>query len=124
MLREGRDARADGDCADRAEVAFADARDDRLCDLECDRVLGARQQDRELVAPQPKCFAALAQPCGDLREDAVAGRMAELVVDALEVVDVEKTQRDDPITLLRDCKLALEPFVEVTMVPEPRSAGR
>ena len=53
----------------------------------------ARKQQRELVTAEPERLAALAQPPGDLRQDAVAGRMAEAVVDPLEVVDVDQAER-------------------------------
>ena len=123
VLGEGCDAGADGDRADRAEVALADARDDRLRDPERHVVLDARQQHGELVAAEPERLAALAQPGRDLREHTVTGRMAVLVVDALEVVDVEKAQRHDPATVGGGCELALQPLVEVPVVAEPGQAG-
>ena len=119
VLRERGDAGADGDRAGRAELGLRDARDDRLRGRERQLLVHARQQHGELVAAEPERLAALAQPRRDLREDAVAGRMAELVVDALEVVDVEEAQRDDAAVLVRLRELALQALVEVAVVAEP-----
>ena len=95
VLRVGGDAGADGDRTDRAEIGFADAGDDRLGDRERDLLVGPGKQHGELVAAEAERLAALAQPRRDEREDAVAGRMAEAVVDPLEVVDVEEAERDE-----------------------------
>ena len=50
------------------------------------------QEKRELVSSEPEGLAALAEARGDLREHAIADRMAEAVVDLLEVVDVEEAE--------------------------------
>ena len=55
----------------------------------------------------------------DEREDAVAGRVAEAVVDALEVVDVEEAQRDEHVLVVCVRELALQPLVEMAVVAEP-----
>ena len=45
--------------------------------------------------------------------------MAVLVVDALEVVDVEQADGDEPLSAPRRCReLALEALLEVAVVPE------
>ena len=96
VLRERRDAGADGDRAVLADAPFADALDDRARDLECGGLVDAGEEERELVAAEPERLAALAEPGRDLREHAVAGRVAVLVVDALEVVEVEQAHGDEP----------------------------
>jgi hypothetical protein len=77
-----------------------------------------RQKHGELVAAEPERLAPLPEPGGDLREDPVSGRVPELVVDALEVVDVEETERDHAPVLVRVAELALQPLVEMTVVAE------
>ena len=52
----------------------------------------AGQEQRELVAAEPERLACLPQPRGEPREDAVARRVAEAVVDPLEVVDVDEAE--------------------------------
>src|SRR5207253_4464843 len=71
-----------------------------------------------------KRLATLAQPGGDLREHAVSGGMAEAIVDLLEVVDVDETERQRRVGLFRVQELALETLVEVTVVPEARERVR
>ena len=78
------------------------------------------QEECELVAAEPEGLAALAEAGGDLREDAVADRVAVAVVDLLEVVDVEKAEREREALLLRLVQVVLEALVEVAVVPEPR----
>ena len=60
--------------------------------------IAVRQHDDELVAAQaPQHVGRLdlrAQPLGKLDQQFVAGRMSERVVDVLEMVEVEKCQRD------------------------------
>jgi hypothetical protein len=59
--------------------------------------LGHRQDDRELVAAETRHGVGLAQhaahPRRHTRQHAVAGVMAERVVDLLEAVQVEDQQR-------------------------------
>ena len=58
------------------------------------RLVDAGQQYRELVAAQPRHRVAVAdaglQPFGYLLQQVVAHRMAQRVVDLLEVVEVEE----------------------------------
>ncbi len=60
------------------------------------RRIAVRQHDDELVAAQaPQQVGRLdagAQPFGELDQQGVAGRMAEAVVDVLEVIEIEKYQ--------------------------------
>src|SRR5581483_11285890 len=72
----------------------------------------------ELVAAEAEALAALPEARRDLPEDAVADRVTEAVVDLLEVVDVDETERERAAFLLRRRQLALQPLVEVPVVPE------
>jgi hypothetical protein len=74
------------------------------------------EEQREFVAAESEGLAALAEPCTDLREDAVPRRMPVAVVDPLEVVDVDEAVRQRPRQLLRTQQLALEPLVELTVI--------
>ncbi len=59
--------------------------------------VGLRQQDRELVAAEPREHVGLAHAAGkqlgDPDDHIIAGLVAERVVDVLEVVQVEHQQR-------------------------------
>ena len=75
------------------------ARDDPLGDVGGrSSVVGAVfEQDRELVAAQPRGRVGRRrseEPFGDVAEELVAGGVAEAVVDRLEVVQVEEEHRD------------------------------
>ena len=74
--------------------ALAQALGDAGAVLDVDR----RQHDEELLAAQPvgelERAQLAAQRRGDLAQHRVAARVAVLVVDALEVVDVEDDERD------------------------------
>ena len=118
MVGEGGDAGADRDRAHLVEVERRDPADDRVRGRERGGFVVLREQDRELVAAEPERLAALAEPSGDLRQHLVAGRVAEAVVDPLEVVDVDEAERQRQIVLLRRSELALQPLVEVAMVAE------
>ena len=58
------------------------------------------QQDSKLLAAQPggeiDLAEVLAEDIGDVAEDAIAGRVAEGVVDPLEVVQVDERDRERP----------------------------
>ena len=120
MLREAGNTGADGDPLDGPHVGLADPIDDRACDLGCRLGVESRQQNREFVAPEPKGLAALPQARRHLREDAIPCLMAVPVVDLFEAVDVEQAQRDDSRFGLGFRELALETFLEVAVVAEPR----
>ena len=75
-----------------------------------------RKQERELVAAEAEGLAVLAQVGRDLREHAVAGRVSEEVVDALEVVDVDQAEAEAGACALGLDQLALEAVVEVAVV--------
>ena len=118
LQRERRQARAHGDGADVIEVDARDSLDDGVGGGECHALVVTAEQQRELVTAEPEGLAALAQPARHLREHAVAGGMAEAVVDLLEVVDVDEAQRQRRALLLGVEQLALEAFVEVAVVAE------
>ena len=89
-------------------------------------VLGLGQvldQDRELVAAQARdgvgLAQALAQALAHEREQAVAGDVAEAVVDRLEAVEVEDHHRDQALVAPRPGERALEPVLEQRAVGEP-----
>ena len=110
---------------DGAEVAEAERGDapDRTRRPRPPAPRRGRDQDRELVAAEPERLAVLAEAGRELGEHLVADRMAEGVVDALEVVDVEagRGRGGGPSPAARG--LALEALVEV-LVAEPRRGGR
>ena len=60
--------------------------------------VAVRQHDHEFIAAQtPQHVARLnlrAQALGKLDQQFVAGRMSERIVDVLEIIDIEKRQRD------------------------------
>ena len=60
----------------------------------------------------------VADPVGRLREHAVAGEVADLVVDRLEVVEVEHDEREAAAVALRARHLPRERLVEVAPVVE------
>ena len=76
------------------------------------------QEHGELVSAEPERLAALPQAGGDLAQHEIADRMAEVVVDALQVVEVDEAERERGALLLRSDELPLEPFVEAAMVAE------
>src|SRR5687768_1953929 len=86
LSRERCDAGRDGDRAHVLELEGGDAIEYRRRGLDGFRLVVCGQQERELVAAQAEGLTVLAERGRDLREDVVAGRMAEEVVDALEVV--------------------------------------
>ena len=87
-------------------------------------VVEAGEEQRELVAAEPERLAALAKAGRDLSEHLVAGRVAVLVVDPLEVVDVEEADGHEPAGLLGACQLPLQSFLKVAVVARGRSADR
>ena len=94
VRRRGRDAHADRDRADLLELQRGDPLDDRRRRGQRAVLVVAGQEQRELVAAEPERLAGLAQPRREPREHAVAGRVAEAVVDPLEVVDVDEAERE------------------------------
>ena len=76
----------------------------------------ARQDHDELVAAQPRDGVRLAhragQPLRDRLQQLVAGVVAQRVVDALEVVEVEEQARDVRAVALRLREDLLQPLVE------------
>ena len=102
------------------QVGGRDPLDDRLGRDARAFLVAAGQQDRELVAAEPERLAALAQVRRQLGKHLVAGRVAEAVVDLLEVVDVHEAEAERVALRLRVGELALEPVVEVPVVAELR----
>src|SRR4051794_10212991 len=127
-LGEGRDAEADRDVDARAV-----GREDRPLLQRAPSALGetggavevgAWQHDRKLP-PAPACrhvdlAHALAQRLGELDEHAIADRVAEAVVDRLEVVEVGEHERHRAAEALGAHQLAGERFLAV---PSVREAG-
>ena len=80
-----------------------------------------REQQRELVAPEPEravAGARVAQQLGELAQQAVAVLVAVAVVLELEVVDVEQRERDRGAVAQRLPDRAGELVLEGTMVVE------
>ncbi len=120
VRRKGRDAAADGHLVDPLDPQRRDALDDRPRHRGRLPLVVVWQEDGELVAPETERLAALSQARRDLAEHLVAHRMAVLVVDRLEVVEVEEAERNRRAGLLRRDELALEPLVEAAVIPEAR----
>src|SRR5204863_7641877 len=110
----------DGDGAHVAEAEGPDAFHDRLCRRRRLVWAVAGQKDGELVASDPESLAGLAQPRSDTRQNRVAGRVTESVVNQLEVVDVDKANRQGASKPSRVFELSAEAFVEVPVVSERR----
>ena len=78
----------------------------------------AREHDGELVAAEPVGLADPAQLARHVREHTVAGRMPVAVVDLLEVVEVEETDRERLPGRRRLLELDLQLLLEVPVVAE------
>ena len=85
--------------------------------------LGVAQQDRELVAAEPRGRVdrahAVGQAPGDHLEDLVAGGVAEAVVDVLEVVEVEEQHRHRPLVAAAPDERVLDAVAEQRAVRQP-----
>src|SRR5262245_26029631 len=66
VLWERGDARADGDRPALPELRLGDPLDDRARSAECEALVHAREEDRELVAPEAEGLTALPEPRSDL----------------------------------------------------------
>ena len=119
MLGCQRYTRAHGDPADAADVEAGDPLDDRLPGGERLRSFVTGQEDGELVTAEAEGLARLAQSRCHLREHRIAHWMAEAVVDALEIVDVDQAERKRPVVTQGLLELPRQPFVEMAVVPEP-----
>jgi hypothetical protein len=74
----------------------------------------------ELVASETKSLSALPQAGCNLRQDAIARRMAVLVVNPLEVVDVDEAKAQLLPGIFCGDELTLEPFVKVAVISQAR----
>ena len=101
------------------ELDRCDPLDDRLGCHPRTFLVAARKQDRELVSAEPERLASLPEVRRELGEHLVAARVAEAVVDPLEVVDVHEAQAERIALRAGVCDLALQAVVEVAVVPEP-----
>ena len=85
--------------------------------------MDALEQDRELVAALPGRDVLgpdrARQALGDLDEEAVAGPVAERVVDDLEVVDVEEQDGDAGSATARAVERPVEVLAEQRPIGEP-----
>src|SRR5919204_1271870 len=118
------DARADGDRPHVLEIERRDPVDDRLSGGHRLGLLVTREEDRELVSAEAEGFTRLSQPCRDQGQNTVAGGMAEAVVDALEVVDVDEADAERAAVAQRVLELAGEALVKVAVVAKPRQRIR
>ena len=75
-----------------------------------------RDEDGEFVATEPcrgvGSAKALADALGGLDQQAVAGQVAETVVDELELVDVEEQHGDLTVRTLGSCECVIEAIDE------------
>ena len=89
-----------------------------------DPVPAVLEQDRELVAAEPSGGVGLPervlQPLADLAEHPVARRVAERVVDRLEVVQVHEQDRDREVVPRLPLDHVLDAVLEQRPVREPR----
>ena len=80
------------------------------------------EQDRELVSPEARDRVGrphrVLEPSRDLLEDRVAGRMAETVVDGLEVVEVDEDDADRRASAPRALDRMLDAVCEESAVRE------
>jgi hypothetical protein len=118
MPRVARDTGRDAD--EIAGVSYAI--DNVLCRLERVVRADAGQEHCELVAADAKRSADIAQTRGELHERTVAGRVAELIVDLLEVVEVEQTEGERRRRSFGIPESLFQLLVEVSVVAE--SPGR
>ena len=85
---------------------------------------GLGEDDRELVAADAAGDVGAADDradaLGELRQDGVAGQVADALVDRLEVVDVEHDEGELPVVAVRPGDLARERVVEEAPVVEAR----
>ena len=86
-------------------------------------VLDRMEQQHEFVAADPRQDVGFAQveakPLGHLHQQCVADRVAVIVVDMLEIVDVEKGQREMALRAL-----ALQELVDAVFDHAPRRKAR
>ena len=88
--------------------------------------IGARKEDRELVATDPERAIVAAQrrldDLADRDEEPVAAGMAAFVVDALEVVDIDEQQRERRFRASGVLQLTGELLLEASVIAESSQA--
>ena len=88
--------------------------------------IGLRREQRELLAAVAREEVAVAElfqhQAGDLLEHRVPGRVSELVVQALEVVDVDEGEGEGLVGAVGALRLPGELVLEMAVVVEPREA--
>src|SRR5205085_1048776 len=117
----GRQRNADADPDDELVITDIIGRGDALDDVarkcgHCRRIaVVAKLYDREFVAAEPGdgvvLADAFAEPAGDLLQQGVTDRMAQRVVDILEVIEIETKYRE-LITALGEAERLFELFAE------------
>jgi hypothetical protein len=115
---ERRHAGADRDLLGVVELHLAEPLDDRRGGVERRSFVVVDQEHGELVAAEAERLASLPETRGDLRENAVAGGVAVVVVDPLEVVDVDEAETELLVRVLCRDELALQSLVEVAVVSQ------
>ena len=88
--------------------------------------IGAREQDRELVSTDPERTIVPAQgrldDLADRDQESVSARVAALVVDALEVVDIDEQQGEGRARAFGVLQLADELLLEASVIAEAGQA--
>jgi hypothetical protein len=102
----------------RSRLEQAHAADDPVRDGDRLLLVPAEEEQGELVAADPERLAVLPQPARHLGEYVVALRMAERVVQLLEVVDVEQAHAERQALLLGLADVVGKALVEVAVVAE------
>ena len=104
------------------ERAFERGEDPRRDLGRLDAVGGVLEEDRELVATEPRSGVGRAQarlqPLADLTEHQVAGGVAERVVDRLEVVEVHEQHRNGVAAARLELERVLDAILEQCPVGE------
>lgn len=122
--RVKRMANADGEC--RRVALHAKATADALGDVLRSFRVGVQQQNRELISPVTSGYfraaAVFLHNAGQAIEGVIPGKMAEAIVDAFQVVEIEQEQRKRPLRAFGAPHLALEALEEFPIVGEPGQA--
>ena len=116
------DPHGHGDRAGEGGELVAHQQPQVLGDRERPRLAGARKNERELLAPEPRRHvtgtARGPQDVGEAPQHVVARVVAERVVDALEVVEVEHQQRQLACRAER-VEVGVDALLEAAAVAQP-----